>query len=146
MGARKPHLTPVGKPAPPRPRMPLALTCSITSFGSISDDDAASGFIAAVGFVGVDAVAVLFVDAGHEKARFHAAMAVRASGLAGVLRVGLRRPAFRACRRPCRCAGGLASAGCRPPSAALRSSGSCRCFCSVTIAIGAVPQEPRHSM
>ncbi len=34
----KPHLSPVGNPAPPRPRRPLSLTAAITAPGSIDND------------------------------------------------------------------------------------------------------------
>ncbi len=34
-GAIKPHFTPVGNPAPPRPRNPLAFTSAVIAAGSI---------------------------------------------------------------------------------------------------------------
>ena len=57
-------------------------------------EDTPRRFVAAVGFVGVDLVAVGLVDARHQVARFHTAEAVRTCRLARAIWIAVRRPPF----------------------------------------------------
>ncbi len=62
--------------------------------GLLALEDGPSQFIAAVGQIGLDLVAVRRVHPGHEDHVIHAAVGVGTGGLARVLRVALRGPAF----------------------------------------------------